>query len=264
MQAEEFTAKLQKELNSAPQPYLVPFLKVSVIFLLFYYSVLLKNIKHLVFWFWVFIYYYIVKQFKDCSYFQIFTINIILIIIQKNLPYLRHSLITKELTIEGVRPPPAGAVILPHPQATTNLQQVQVCIFFHQNMYIFIFINFIKNLIYEVWLLNNWTDIITPITSETLSPSFNRLSLAILTPLHPIFPLCKVVLKVLFCQIVECWVSTAFALTDSMLSNLVLLQLGFDLLEINRSQRATSGEYGRWSNTAVFCQEHFHMYSRMG
>lgn len=28
MQAEEFTAKLQKELNSAPQPYLVPFLKV--------------------------------------------------------------------------------------------------------------------------------------------------------------------------------------------------------------------------------------------
>lgn len=35
MQAEEFTAKLQKELNSAPQPYLVPFLKVSVIFLAF-------------------------------------------------------------------------------------------------------------------------------------------------------------------------------------------------------------------------------------
>ncbi|XP_035225918.1 transcription initiation factor TFIID subunit 4-like isoform X2 [Stegodyphus dumicola] len=70
MQAEEFTAKLQKELNSAPQPYLVPFLK-------------------------------------------------------KNLPYLRHSLITKELTIEGVRPPPPGALILPHPHAS-NLQQVQI------------------------------------------------------------------------------------------------------------------------------------------
>ncbi|GFT45415.1 transcription initiation factor TFIID subunit 4 [Nephila pilipes] len=68
MQAEEFTAKLQKELNSAPQPYLVPFLK-------------------------------------------------------KNLPFLRHSLITKELTIEGVRPPPPGAVILPHP---TSLQQIQI------------------------------------------------------------------------------------------------------------------------------------------
>ncbi|CAL1274318.1 unnamed protein product [Larinioides sclopetarius] len=69
MQAEEFTAKLQKELNSAPQPYLVPFLK-------------------------------------------------------KNLPYLRHSLITKELTIEGVRPPPPGAMILPHP--SSNLQQIQI------------------------------------------------------------------------------------------------------------------------------------------
>ncbi|KAF8781798.1 transcription initiation factor TFIID subunit 4-like isoform X4 [Argiope bruennichi] len=68
MQAEEFTTKLQKELNSAPQPYLVPFLK-------------------------------------------------------KNLPYLRHSLITKELTIEGVRPPPPGAVILPHP---SSLQQIQI------------------------------------------------------------------------------------------------------------------------------------------
>ncbi|GFT87075.1 transcription initiation factor TFIID subunit 4, partial [Trichonephila clavipes] len=67
MQAEEFTAKLQKELNSAPQPYLVPFLK-------------------------------------------------------KNLPFLRHSLITKELTIEGVRPPPPGAIILPHP---SSLQQIQ-------------------------------------------------------------------------------------------------------------------------------------------
>ncbi|XP_042900609.1 transcription initiation factor TFIID subunit 4 [Parasteatoda tepidariorum] len=70
MQAEEFTSKLQKELNSAPQPYLVPFLK-------------------------------------------------------KNLPYLRHSLITKELTIEGVRPPPPSAIILPHPHAS-NLTHLQL------------------------------------------------------------------------------------------------------------------------------------------
>lgn len=47
MQAEEFTAKLQKELNSAPQPYLVPFLKVHNFSLktsVQWYSDVLKNI----------------------------------------------------------------------------------------------------------------------------------------------------------------------------------------------------------------------------
>ncbi|GIX76676.1 transcription initiation factor TFIID subunit 4 [Caerostris darwini] len=63
MGAEEFTSRLQKELNSAPQPYLIPFLK-------------------------------------------------------KNLPFLRHSLITKELTIEGVRPPPLSI------NQTSNLQHI--------------------------------------------------------------------------------------------------------------------------------------------
>ena len=50
IEPEIFTTKLQKELNSSPQPCLVPFLK-------------------------------------------------------KSLPYLQHSLATRELTIEGVNPP---------------------------------------------------------------------------------------------------------------------------------------------------------------
>ncbi|CAN8001386.1 unnamed protein product, partial [Ixodes pacificus] len=70
IQPEDFTNQLQKELNSSPQPCLVPFLK-------------------------------------------------------KSLPYLRHSLMTKELTIEGVRPPPQGAVTLPStPAIIPNIQQV--------------------------------------------------------------------------------------------------------------------------------------------
>ena len=50
MEPEVFTTRLQKELNSSPQPCLVPFLK-------------------------------------------------------KSLPYLQHSLASRELTIEGVTPP---------------------------------------------------------------------------------------------------------------------------------------------------------------
>ncbi|XP_022646643.1 transcription initiation factor TFIID subunit 4-like isoform X2 [Varroa destructor] len=52
---EDFTTQLQRELNSSPQPCLVPFLK-------------------------------------------------------KSLPHLRQSLMTKELSIEGVRPPPPGSL----------------------------------------------------------------------------------------------------------------------------------------------------------
>ncbi|GAB6021417.1 transcription initiation factor TFIID subunit 4 [Chamberlinius hualienensis] len=55
---EDFTNQLQRELNSSPQPCLIPFLK-------------------------------------------------------KSLPYLRHSLTTQELTIEGVRPPPLDVPSLP-------------------------------------------------------------------------------------------------------------------------------------------------------
>lgn len=58
IQPEEFSHQLQKELNSSPQPYLIPFLK-------------------------------------------------------KNLPYLRHSMMIGELSIEGIKPPPPGSVILP-------------------------------------------------------------------------------------------------------------------------------------------------------
>ncbi|XP_067121038.1 transcription initiation factor TFIID subunit 4-like [Centruroides vittatus] len=61
IQPEEFSHQLQKELNSSPQPYLIPFLK-------------------------------------------------------KNLPYLRHSMMTGELSIEGIKPPPPGSVVLPIPQ----------------------------------------------------------------------------------------------------------------------------------------------------
>jgi transcription initiation factor TFIID subunit 4 len=55
---EDFTTRLQEELNSSPQPCLVPFLK-------------------------------------------------------KSLPYLRHSLATNEMQIEGVTPPPLSSVTLP-------------------------------------------------------------------------------------------------------------------------------------------------------
>merc|ERR1719500_2120598 len=72
VEPEHFTTKLQKELNSSPQPCLVPFLK-------------------------------------------------------KSLPYLQHSLATRELTIEGVNPPtinqvgklpPAMTLSAPSPQTS--------------------------------------------------------------------------------------------------------------------------------------------------
>lgn len=58
IQPEDFTVQLQRELNSSPQPCLVPFLK-------------------------------------------------------KSLPYLRYSLMIKELTIDGVKAPPIGSCSLP-------------------------------------------------------------------------------------------------------------------------------------------------------
>ena len=68
VEPEVFTTRLQKELNSSPQPCLVPFLK-------------------------------------------------------KSLPYLQHSLASRELTIEGVTPPRMDQVrmvtiqnVLPHNQ----------------------------------------------------------------------------------------------------------------------------------------------------
>ncbi|RWS16950.1 Transcription initiation factor TFIID subunit 4-like protein [Dinothrombium tinctorium] len=69
IQPEEFTNQLQRELNSSPQPCLVPFLK-------------------------------------------------------KSLPYLRHSLMLREMTIDGVKPPRPGSVQLPPQQQT--IPQIQV------------------------------------------------------------------------------------------------------------------------------------------
>ncbi|CAG2112614.1 unnamed protein product, partial [Medioppia subpectinata] len=69
IQPEDFTNQLQRELNSSPQPCLVPFLK-------------------------------------------------------KSLPYLRFSLMQKELTIEGVRPPPNGTVTLP--TNSQHIPQIQI------------------------------------------------------------------------------------------------------------------------------------------
>ncbi|XP_076356907.1 transcription initiation factor TFIID subunit 4B-like [Tachypleus tridentatus] len=69
VQPEDFTQQLQTELNSSPQPCLVPFLK-------------------------------------------------------KSLPHLRHSLMTGESSIDGIRPPPATAFILPSTTATIARTQV--------------------------------------------------------------------------------------------------------------------------------------------
>lgn len=75
VEPEEFTTKLQRELNSSPQPCLIPFLK-------------------------------------------------------KSLPFLRHSLATKELTIEGIRPPVianlnvAGSTLITHQQQMGVNRQV--------------------------------------------------------------------------------------------------------------------------------------------
>ncbi|KAK8781899.1 hypothetical protein V5799_016760 [Amblyomma americanum] len=63
IQPEEFTNQLEIELNSSPQPCLIPFLR-------------------------------------------------------KSLPFLRHALLTKELTIEGVRPPPRSAICMPPPSTS--------------------------------------------------------------------------------------------------------------------------------------------------
>lgn len=70
IQPEDFTNQLEIELNSSPQPCLIPFLR-------------------------------------------------------KSLPFLRHALLTKELTIEGVRPPPRSAICVPPPSTpmVRNLQK---------------------------------------------------------------------------------------------------------------------------------------------
>ena len=76
IQPEDFTVQLQRELNSSPQPCLIPFLK-------------------------------------------------------KSLPYLRHSLMIHELTIDGVKAPPQGSVLLPGQAmittaSGTQIQQIQI------------------------------------------------------------------------------------------------------------------------------------------
>lgn len=43
---------------------------------------------------------------------------------QKSLPFLRHSLMMNEMSIEGVQPPKSGTVTLP---PTPVIPQVQVC-----------------------------------------------------------------------------------------------------------------------------------------
>ncbi|XP_040356332.2 transcription initiation factor TFIID subunit 4-like [Ixodes scapularis] len=69
IQPEYFTKQLEKELNSSPQPCLVPFLRNS-------------------------------------------------------LPHLRHSLLTKESSIEGVRPPRTAVPMLPAMMPAQSLQKV--------------------------------------------------------------------------------------------------------------------------------------------
>ena len=79
IEPEVFTTRLQRELNSSPQPCLVPFLK-------------------------------------------------------KSLPYLQHSLATRELTIEGVNPPNLSQVgklppaSLPTGTTTLKLPLCTVCL----------------------------------------------------------------------------------------------------------------------------------------
>ncbi|XP_057369359.1 transcription initiation factor TFIID subunit 4-like [Daphnia carinata] len=70
VEPEEFTTKLQRELNSSPQPCLIPFLK-------------------------------------------------------KSLPYLRHSLATRELHIDGIRPPALSTVSTPQPMIVQQQQPQQ-------------------------------------------------------------------------------------------------------------------------------------------
>ena len=45
--------------------------------------------------------------------------------LQKSLPLLRQSLVTKELVIEGIRPPP-HAVVFSLPNSAAMGQQIQV------------------------------------------------------------------------------------------------------------------------------------------
>lgn len=44
---------------------------------------------------------------------------------QKSLPYLRHSLATRDLTIEGIRPPALASVTTPQPMGVQQQQQQQ-------------------------------------------------------------------------------------------------------------------------------------------
>lgn len=83
IQPEEFTTSLQRELNSSPQPCLVPFLKVGLLSVLFVVYIL------------TFLFHFLPKKK------------------QKSLPYLRYSLMREEMTIEGVRAPPTSVMSIP-------------------------------------------------------------------------------------------------------------------------------------------------------
>jgi hypothetical protein len=47
-------------------------------------------------------------------------------LLQKSLPLLRQSLVAKELSIEGIRPPPHHTVVFSLPNSATVVPQLQV------------------------------------------------------------------------------------------------------------------------------------------
>lgn len=71
VEPEEFCERLERLLNASPQPCLIGFLRVSFFFIF-------------------------LKLFFYC----------LISFLQKSLPLLRQSLVTKELVIEGIKPPP--------------------------------------------------------------------------------------------------------------------------------------------------------------
>lgn len=65
--------------------------------------------------YWIFEGNHLIRNFTLSSDQNLILINFIFYDFQKSLPLLRQSLYTKELTIEGIKPPPYNVAFGPHP-----------------------------------------------------------------------------------------------------------------------------------------------------
>lgn len=68
----------------------------------------------------------LVEDVEGIKWSQYGYVCIITCLLQKSLPLLRQSLVAKELSIEGIRPPPHHTVVFSLPNSSAVVPQLQV------------------------------------------------------------------------------------------------------------------------------------------